>query len=319
MYYDDMSLSFSGSFPFRADGHCDTLTAMKDGRNRHIDPETLARYMDLQFMALFVEEDDAVKAAAVLDELYLYYRTLLTEEYGDLWIPLKNGDSFARLDRDNIGVILALENCSALAVAEDEVYDAYDKGFRSFGIVWNGRNNFGAGALSEGGLTAAGERLLRTLNRLPAAVDLAHMNERTFFDALDVLEYPPIVTHAGCGLVHPHVRNLTEDQMKELRQAGGIMGITFVSQFLGPDPANVGFDDIIDHVLYASDYVGIDHIAFGSDFDGADLPDEMTDVSRMAALYRRMRERDFSEAEVRMIAGENLLGYMKATLSREET
>ncbi|MBQ4093240.1 MAG: membrane dipeptidase [Firmicutes bacterium] len=181
MMYDDMSLSFSGSFPLRADGHCDTLLALKEGNCRHINIDDMHWFMDMQFMALFVEEEnDPIKAKEILDELYLYYRTLQTEEYYDIWIPLKNGDSFHRLDRDNIGIILAVENCAAFGVDDDAVYEAYDRGFRSFGIVWNHSNCMAGGAFSEDGLTAKGERLIRNLNRLPVAVDLAHMNERSF-------------------------------------------------------------------------------------------------------------------------------------------
>lgn len=319
MYAEDMSLAFSGSFPLRADAHCDTLTLLEEGKSRHIDVETMNRYMDMQFMAIFIEEDDAEKAAEKLERCYHFYRTVSTEEYYDLWIPLKNETGFARLERDNIGIVLALENCSALAVDDDAVYEAYDRGFRSFGLVWNGENRFGGGAFSDADLSFEGERLLRTCNRLPVAVDLAHANKKTFFSALDILEYPPIVTHTCCGLVYDHPRNLNEDQMKALRGAGGIMGITFVRDFLREDGENASFDDIIDHILYASDYVGLENIAFGSDFDGADMPEELADQSCLAALYLRMKERDFSEEEIAMIAGGNLFRYMRATLGRKET
>lgn len=320
MMYDDMSLSFSGSFPLRADGHCDTLLAMKNGECRHINVEEMHRYMDMQFMALFVEEEnDPEKAKEILDELYFYYRTLQTEEYYDLWIPLKNADSFRRLERDNIGLILAVENCAPFGVDEDSVFEAYDRGFRSFGIVWNHSNCMAGGAFSDDGLTAKGERLIRNLNRLPVAVDLAHMNERSFYDALQIVEHAPIVTHTCCYDLNPHCRNLKENQMKELRMAGGLMCITFVDKFLHEDPAKASVDTIIDHILYASDFMGIDKVALGSDFDGADMPEDLGNQKEMQTLYERMKQRDFSDEEIRMVIGENLFGYMMKTLRRQET
>lgn len=320
MIFDDMSLSFSGSFPLRADGHCDTLLAMREGTCRHVDIETMQRYMDMQFMAIFIDEEkNPEKAMEKLEQLYLYYRTLLTEEYYDLWIPLKNGESFRRLEPENIGIVLALENCAALGADEDAVFDLYDKGFRSFGIVWNHENCFAGGAESDAGLTAAGERLLRCLNRLPVIADLAHMNERSFYDALNVLEYPPLVSHTCCYELNPHGRNLKESQMKELRMAGGLMGITFVDKFLEKEPQKASLDSVIDHILYASDFMGIDKVALGSDFDGADMPEELESQKELPQLYRRMKERDFSDEEIRMVAGENLTRYTISALSREES
>ena len=92
-----------------------------------------------------------------------YYRTLLTEEYYDLWIPLKNGESFRRLEPNNIGLVLAIENCAPFGVDEDAVWEAYDRGFRSFGIVWNHSNCMAGGAFSDDGLSEKGERLIRNL------------------------------------------------------------------------------------------------------------------------------------------------------------
>ena len=319
MIFEDMSLSISGSFPLRADGHCDTILAMQEEKKVHIDLETLPRYADMQFMALFIEEErDCKKAKAEYEALYRFYRTLQTEEYYDLLIPLKNGDSFRRLEPENTGIVLAIENCAPLGVDEDDVFEAYEHGVRAFGVVWNGSNCFGGGAFSGGGLTSSGERFLRDLNRLPVAVDLAHMNERTFYNSLEILEHPPIVTHTCCYDLNPHCRNLKEEQMKELRMAGGIMGITFVNKFLSAEKEDASLDRIVDHILYASDFMGIENIALGSDFDGADMPKDMEDQSCLPYLYEKMKQRDFTDREIEMVAGENLFRYMFATLSREE-
>lgn len=320
MDFEEIFYNYTTNFPMlRADAHCDTLLALEKGEPRDIDPETMHRFMDMQFMAIFIEEEqDVDKAKELLDHYYFYLRTLMTEEYSDLWIPLKNGDSFRRLDRENVGLISAIENCAALAVDDDAVFEAYERGFRSFGIVWNNDNCLAGGTFGDGNVTVRGERLIRDLNRLPVAVDLAHMNEKSFYDALAIVERPPIVTHTCCYDLNPHPRNLKENQMKELRMAGGIMGITFCDKFLEEKPEKATVDSVIDHILYASDYMGIDKIALGSDFDGASMPEDLNRQQLLPDLYRRMKERDFSDDEIQMVAGENLFRYMYQTLSGEE-
>ncbi|MBQ4093241.1 MAG: membrane dipeptidase [Firmicutes bacterium] len=133
------------------------------------------------------------------------------------------------------------------------------------------------------------------------------------------MEHAPIVTHTCCYDLNPHCRNLKENQMKELRMAGGLMCITFVDKFLHEDPQKASVDTIIDHILYASDFMGIDKVALGSDFDGANMPEDLTEQKELHRLYDRMKERDFSEREIRMVIGENLFGYMENTLRRQET
>ena len=97
------------------------------------------------------------------------------------------------------------------------------------------------------------------------------------------------------------------------------MCITFVDKFLKENPQEASMDAIIDHILYASDFMGIDKVALGSDFDGADMPFDLDSQKSLPDLYKRMKERDFSDDEINMVAGENLFRYMIKTLSREES
>ncbi|MEE0776800.1 MAG: membrane dipeptidase, partial [Bacillota bacterium] len=253
-----MSLLVPGSFPLRGDSHCDTVVAEKNGDRIHIDFETIELYCDLQFFALYLEAEGDTAAAVEENRLaYKYYNTLLNK-YESKLIPILTSDDLKGIGGGKVGSLLAMENSEPLAEDSEALYRLYEKGYRSFGITWSNENSLGGGVNTEVGLTDLGKDVLRAMNSLNVLVDLAHMNEKTFFDTMVLVENPPIVTHACCRKLCDHRRNLTDDQLKCLGEAKGMMGITFARSFLDHDTGNRSIDRIVDHVIYAAEIVGID-------------------------------------------------------------
>ena len=298
---------------FRADGHCDTITAAAKGRNIHIDTAAMAAYTDLQFFALYLEEEaDAAAAAAECARYYDDYRRFLREN-APLVFPVENSDDLDLLADDRVGSLLAMENCAPLADGADAVDRYFEQGFRSFGLVWNHHNPLGSGALVEGGLTAAGREVARRLFELPVIVDLAHCNEQCFYELITMAAQPVLVSHScGHGL-HAHPRNLKDVQLEVVAGQGGLVGITFARAFLGA--GKVTMDTVVDHLAYATERIGANHICLGSDFDGTDLPDDLPGQSALPHLHELMRARGFSEAETAAIMGENLIAFVRERLS----
>lgn len=308
----DGSLCTHGSLSLRIDGHCDTVTALLKGKARHIDIDNIDKYVDLQFFALYIEaEGDTEAANKENDVYYKYYLDMLASN--EKIKPILFSKDLDNIQPGTVGSLLAIENSEPLAADSEAIYRLYDKGYRSFGITWSNNNSLGGGANTSDGLTDLGRSVIKKCNELPVVVDLAHMNRKSFFDSMSLLEKSPVVTHSCCyGLCH-HKRNLEDDALSLLAESNGIFGVTFVRSFLQDDNM-ASLDRIVDHIIYAADIMGIDKVALGSDFDGTDLPLDMEGQSSLEKLWYQMRVRDFSEDEILAVQGGNWQRLLKETL-----
>ena len=162
------------------------------------------------------------------------------------------------------------------------------------------------------GLTGFGREVVRTMNRLGMLVDLAHSNDATFYQVMDLSTRPVACTHGGVFACCPHARCLTDDQIKALAQKQGVLGIAFYHKFVARQAPTV--ERIVDQIAYVGDLVGIEHVGIGSDFDG--LPEGIWPVIRQAdrlvCLTETMLRRGFHDAEIRKVLGGNFMRVLKA-------
>ena len=166
-----------------------------------------------------------------------------------------------------------------------------------------------------GGLTAFGRDMLKESNRLGIITDLAHANDRAFYNALEQSALPLTMTHTAVFSLCHHWRCLTDDQIDALASAGGVMGIAFAPMFIHPD--NPTIDRLVDHICYVADRVGIDHVGIGSDFDGlGDKTPVVPDVAQLVHLTRSMLAHGLSESEIQNVWGGNFLRLMQHTIDR---
>jgi len=103
----------------------------------------------------------------------------------------------------------------------------------------------------------------------------------------DVTDVPLVATHSAAHNICPSTRNLTDEQIDAVGETDGIIGINFHVGFIRPDgkrDPDTPLSDLVDHVVYIADRIGVDHVALGSDFDGATMPDELGDVSGLPKL-----------------------------------
>lgn len=161
------------------------------------------------------------------------------------------------------------------------------------------------------GLTAAGRDYVQALEARRILVDLAHVNGRGFWDALDALgpSTPAIVSHTGVRGVHDVWRNIDDAQIRAIADSGGIVGIMFHSGFLGESSAAA----VVRHLRHVVDVGGEDCAALGSDWDGLIVtPRDMRTVSELPVLVRAMRAAGFSDERLRRIVGSNYLRVVEA-------
>src|SRR5205814_3562180 len=167
-----------------------------------------------------------------------------------------------------------------------------------------------------GGVAEAGRRLVSECNRLGILVDLAHLNERGFWDVASLSEAPLIASHSNAHALSPNSRNLIDAQLDEIGRSGGIVGITYHTGMLteagGVDP-DVPLARVIAHVDYVAGRIGVDHIGFGSAFAGATVPAELGDASGLQRVAAALRDRGYTEEDVAKLAHGNWLRVLHET------
>ncbi|MEB6668186.1 dipeptidase [Acinetobacter vivianii] len=220
-----------------------------------------------------------------------------------------------------LAVVLHMEGAEALQDNPDLLDVFYQAGLRSIGPLWNRVSQFGHGLNARfphspdtgAGLTIVGKALLRRCAEKKMVVDVSHMNERAFWDTVDILQQPIVATHSNAHALCPQARNLTDPQLKAIAESGGMVGVNFDVAFLrgdGQRNADTPLELILDHLEYMMDHLGEDHIGFGSDFDGALISTELQDVTGLAQLIAAMQQRHYSKELIEKICWGNWLNVL---------
>jgi membrane dipeptidase len=230
------------------------------------------------------------------------------------------------LHAGTLSVVLHFEGAEAILPDLGNLEEYYAQGLRSLGLTWSRPNAFGCGVPfrfphspdTGPGLTDAGRRLVRACNRLGIVIDLAHINEKGFWDTAGLTDAPLVVSHAGVHALCPSTRNLTDAQIDAIGQSGGVMGIIF-------EPTNTRRDgkpvpdtptpltEIVRHINYVVERIGIDHVALGSDFDGAEMPDDLRDVTGLPRLIQALQDQGYDRGALEKIAYKNWFRVLQAT------
>lgn len=176
--------------------------------------------------------------------------------------------------------IMTVEGGSVIEDKPERLELLAKDGIKALTLTWNGKNLIAGGADTDACLTDYGREVIKELNRLKIACDLSHLNEKSFYQTLEVAEYP-IVTHACCRALTEHRRNLTDDQIRELVRCGGVMGICFYPTFVGDD----AFEGIYRNIYHLCEMGFEDNISIGSDFDGAEMSAQLDKIEKIPELY----------------------------------
>jgi membrane dipeptidase len=258
-----------------------------------------------------------------LAELGLLYR-LQRQSAGLLRIVRDTTDLRACFDQGVLAAVIHFEGGEPIDPRLDLLDVYYAAGLRSLGPVWSRANDFGEGVPylfphspdTGPSLSDAGKELVRACNHLGILVDLAHLNERGFWDVAGLSDRPLVASHSNAHALTPSARNLTDRQLDAIKDSGGIVGVNFYTGFLRPDgarDADTPMARIIEHFRYLVDRMGIEHVGFGADLDGALIPQEVGDVAGLARVMEALRDAGFDEPALAKLAHENWLRVLDAT------
>ncbi|WP_027717532.1 dipeptidase [Desulfovirgula thermocuniculi] len=311
------------------DAHCDVLTAMEEqgrsladvGRGGHVDLRRLRRGgVGLMFMAAFISPAHRERATVrALELLARAYEEL--EKNREELMPVRCAADMVRARvSGKTGVLLAVEGGEALAGRLEVLRMFYRLGVRCLTLTWNGRNELGDGVGEEGtrgGLTRFGREVVREMNRLGMVVDVSHLSEAGFWDVLEESAQPVVASHSNSRRICPHRRNLTDEQIRALAAAGGVVGLCFCPDFIHPTEPSL--ERLLDHLDHIVSLAGIGCVGIGSDFDGIDgVVPGLEDVSRLPNLTRALWERGYREKEIAAILGGNFWRVLHQVLPRQD-
>jgi membrane dipeptidase len=262
------------------------------------------------------------------------------------------GQVRAIVDDGDMALALSMENAAGLGGDLDALAHFYDRGVRSITLLHADHNRLGDASYDRrpprwGGLSPFGREVVREMNRLGMLVDVSHASDATARDVLETSSAPVIASHSSCRRFTPGwQRNLSDELIRRIAEGGGVVLITFGSNFLRPEyraeegrirEATYGYieaqgwprsspeairhrhrqrtanpvgsvADVADHIDHAVSVAGIDHVGIGSDFDGIfALPAGLQDAADYPNLVAELLRRGYERDDLEAIFGGNLL------------
>ena len=308
------------------DGHIDTPSLMLDdgyafgerhtprSGSHHVDlPKMVEGGLDAPFFSIYVARSYGETARAT-DRAFAMIAELKRQvEALDGIEMATSADDVRRITRSGRkAALVGLEGGHALQGSKDVLRRLADAGIRYVTLTHTNTNSW-ADASSDAarwnGLNDTGRGLVREMNRLGVLVDLSHVSDSTFYDALAVSAAPVILSHSSVRALAPHPRNVTDAMLRALAERDGVVMINFFSKYLAQDgTTSATLDDILDHLDRAIEVAGVDHVGLGSDFDGVPyLPRGMEDATRLPYVTYGLLKRGYSDEDVRKILGGNTL------------
>ncbi|WP_427929254.1 dipeptidase [Agrobacterium cavarae] len=241
---------------------------------------------------------------------------------GGLTVCRSAADIRNAMARGSFASVFHIEGVEAFDADLEALYVLHQAGLRTLGPVWSRPNIFAYGVPFRfpsspdigPGLTEAGQRLVKTCNELKVMIDLSHMNEQGFWDIAKLSEAPLVASHSNAHALCNHSRNLTDRQLDAIRDTGGLVGINFGVLFLRQDGIknpDTDIRELVRHVDYIVDRIGIDHVALGSDFDGTTIPAAMRDASDLPLLVEELRKAGYDQASLEKIGHGNWLRVLE--------
>jgi membrane dipeptidase len=256
-----------------------------------------------------------------------------------------------------LSALLGVEGGHALLPGDEKTQLAHldelaRRGARYMTLTWSTSNDLGGSSSDAGeikGLTPFGHEVVKEMNRLGVIVDVSHVSDPTFWDAVRASAKPVLASHSSSRALTNIPRNMTDAMLKAVAATGGAVCVNFGSAFLDEafhekegavwakqrgnlplremwrqiraDAAkispNVPLSRLVDHIQHVAKVAGVDATCLGSDFDGVPItPVGMEDASKLPALTAALRARGFAPADVEKILGGNVLRVMEANEAR---
>ena len=290
--------------------------------------------VDAQFFSIFVDShfvpSDASEAGRskrrALDMIEAV-REQVRRHPEDLALATSTAELRAAVAGGRIAALMGIEGGHAIEADLENLSEFHALGVRYMTLTWNNANAWADSCYEErhGGLTDFGREVVREMNRLGMMVDISHVSDAVFADALETTRAPVIASHSSARALVDHPRNLSDDMLRAVASNGGVVMINFQEPFIDPEKgssipralwhlvSNFGYEHsplslVADHVEHVVRVAGEDHVGLGSDFAGSfAMPEGLRDVSGFPNLTEELLRRGWSEPALSKFLGGNLM------------
>ena len=237
---------------FVLDSHCDTPSQILrlrdlslDNDHAHVDFPKLKRGgVDGAFFALYVPGNlETEEAFEYSQRLLEGVERAVEANSSSVAFAIDSAQAFSNKQEGRFSVFLGLENGSPIGNSFDRLKWFYDRGVRYVTLCHSSDNQICDSCASKvkrwGGLSPFGKGLVAEMNRLGILIDVSHISDASFYDVLKYSDRPVVATHSCCRALCPHPRNMTDDMIRSLASAGGVIQINFYPLFLDSGFAEV--------------------------------------------------------------------------------
>ena len=237
-------------------------------------------------------------------------------------LELWNSPASSNTDTRPIGCILTLEGADSI-VTLAHLERAFASGLRAIGPAHYGPGTYAQGTDATGGLGSRGRDLLREMERLGIILDVTHLCDESFWEALDCFQGPVWASHTNCRALAPGPRQFSDDQIKALVERGAVIGGVLEASMLmphwvkGTSPAEAGcrLEKLLDHYDHICQIAGnAHHCGLGSDLDGGfgreQSPADIDTIADLQKLPDLLYARGYTEEDVRKIMHKNFVQFL---------
>ena len=241
----------------------------------------------------------------------------LVNEYApdQVELALTSNDVKRILAKGKKVIMIGVENAYSMGLETSNVREFWERGARYVSLSHNGHSQFSDsntgefdGTALHNGLSDLGKELVELLNYYGIMIDISHPSKEAIRQMTELSKAPVIASHSSARALRDHPRNVDDEQLKWIKENGGVIQTTALGFFLTDredPPANM--DDFMDHIDYMVEKIGIDHVGISSDFDGGGGIEGWEDTSQTMNVTSALRERGYSESEIAKLWGGNLL------------
>jgi membrane dipeptidase len=226
-----------------------------------------------------------------------------------------------------IGYVLSLEGADSF-VTLGHLERSYADGLRAVGPAHYGPGVYAHGTDAEGPLPAKGKDLLREMDRLGIILDVTHLCDQCFWDALEIFKGPVWASHQNCRVLAPWNRQFADDQIKAVIERGGVLGMAFDAIMMvpgwrhlhsKPQEFQLKIERICEHIDHICQLAGnARHVGIGTDLDGGygteQVPVDMNSIADLQLLPALLRQRGYSEPDIEGIMWRNFIGFLGRVL-----